>query len=179
MSNKMSQHEYEGFFIISPDRVSIASMRDTNIDTENIINQQRKPYLDRAFMGEKVFIPTISSDVPLKTNSGKLQNKQPTIFIASPIIDATGTIIAVLTLRLNPLLHFTRITELGRIGNSGETYAFDSEALLITKSRFTHHLKSTGVIKDGDMAMLSIRITDPGGNTLKVTGQLFQWIRDL
>lgn len=167
MKHKMSKHEDKGFFIISPARISIASMRDSNIGTENIIHKERKSYLDRVFLGEKVFIPTIHSDVPLETQTGTLRDREPTLFIAAPIMAENGQVLAVLTLRLNPLVHFTRITELGRLGKSGETYAFDNKGLLITRSRFTHHLKSTGEIGNDDIGMLSIRITDPGGNLLK------------
>lgn len=167
MANKMSKHEDKGFFIIAPDRTSIASMRDSNMGTENIINKERKSYLDRVFLGEKVFIPTIHSDVPLETQTGAFREREPTLFIAAPIMDKSGQVLAVLTLRLNPLVHFTRITELGRIGKTGETYAFDKKGLLITRSRFTHHLKSTGEIGNNDIGMLSIRIADPGGNLLE------------
>mgnify|MGYP000736397513 CR=1 FL=1 len=167
MANKMSQYEDKGFFIIAPDRISIASMRDSNIGTENIIHKERKNYLDRVFIGEKVFIPTIHSEVPLETQTGILREHEPTLFIAVPIMDENDQVLAVLTLRLNPLVHFTRIFELGRIGKSGETYAFDKKGVLITRSRFTHHLKSTGEIGNDDIGMLSILITDPGGNLLK------------
>jgi len=72
-----------------------------------------------------------------------------------------------LAIHLNPVVNFTRIMNLSRIGDSGETYAFDRQGLLITKSRFDDHLKLTGAISDNDISTLSIRITDPGGNTLE------------
>lgn len=179
MAEKTGHQLNSGFYIIAPDRINIASFHDTNLSAENIINQRRKPYLDRAFSGENIFIPTMNYGVPLialfglsydnpPTMSSVFRDKQqPTIFIASPILDNTRRVIAVLALHLNPTDDFTRIMELGRIGDTGETYAFDKKGLLITKSRFIHHLKSTGTIADNDTAMLSIRITDPGGDALK------------
>ncbi len=167
MAAKMQRYNDKGFFIINPDRVSIASMRDANISSENLINQQRKLYLDRAFMGDTLFIPSINSDVPLITQSGALRDKQPTIFIASPIIDHNAKVIAVLTLRLDPMTNFSRITQLGRIGNTGETYAFDESGQLLTKSRFTEDLRAIGVIRNDEIDMLSIRVIDPGGNLLE------------
>ncbi|MCJ8268683.1 MAG: hypothetical protein MJK04_04685, partial [Psychrosphaera sp.] len=47
MGNQLSKHDDQGFFVIAPNRVSVASMRNANIGTENLINQQRKAYLDR------------------------------------------------------------------------------------------------------------------------------------
>ncbi len=178
MAKKISQRNDKGFFVIAPDRVSIGSMRDSNIGKENLINQQRKPYLDRVFRGEKLFIPSISSDVPLVTKSGLLRDHQPTIFIASPVINADGNVIAVFTLRLDPTAHFTRITQLGSIGSSGETYAFDRKGVLVTESRFTEHLREIGAISADAQGMLSIRVANPGGDTLKgyvPTSSIDQW----
>jgi len=167
MANKLEKQAAVGFFIIAPDKISIASMRNENIGSTNIIYQHRKQHLQRAFSGETVFIPTIYSDIPLKSRTGELKKRQPTIFIASPINDDKGNVVAVLTLRLDPASDFTRITQIGRIGDTGETYAFDDKGTLITQSRFDQQLKRIGLIEAENEAMLAIRIADPGGNMLK------------
>ncbi len=167
MAKEMKKQAAMGFFVIAPDRTSVASMRDENVGSENIIHRHRKEYLERVFAGETLFIPTIYSDVPLKTSSGELRKHQPTIFVASPIRGDSGDIIAVLTFRLDPSSNFTRITQLGRIGDSGETYAFDYGGLLITKSRFDHQLRRVGLISYENEGILSIRVADPGGNMLE------------
>ena len=115
-----------GFFIIAPDGTSIASMRDANVGTVNLIHKQRRAILDKAFRGETVLVSPIVSDVPLKTQGGKVPAKAPTMFFAAPIRDTSGDkVVAVLTMRLDPSGDFTRIAQLGRIGQSGETYTFD------------------------------------------------------
>lgn len=167
MIKKLKKQGGIGFFVIALDRTNIASMRDANIGSESLIHRHRKEFLQRAFAGETLFIPTIYSDVPLKTHSGELREHQPTIFVASPIRDDAGDVIAVLTFRLDPSSDFTRITQLGHIGDSGETYAFDSEGILITKSRFAHQLRRIGLIDSENEGMLSIRIANPGGNILE------------
>lgn len=167
MAEKTSHRDDLGFFIIAPDRISIASKRDANIGSENIINRQRKDYLDRVFWGETLFIPSIVAGIQLKTISGALENKQPTIFVAAPILDETKKVLAVLTLRLNPMANFTRITQLGRIGESGETYAFNKKGMLITQSRFNYQLHAIGAIGNNESGIFSIRVSDPGGNLLE------------
>ena len=167
MSKKIKKNTDKGFFIIAKDRTSIASMRDVNIGSKNIIQKKRKKYLDRVFKGETLFIPTIASDIPLKTDSGKLIKQLPTIFIATPIKNSLGEIIAVLAFRLDPSSDFTRIAQLGQIGKNGETYAFDNKGILITESRFDNQLKRIGLIKSGKKGILSIKIADPGGNMLE------------
>ncbi len=141
-------------------------MRDKNIGTENLINKQRKIFLDRVFAGQSLFIPTIYSDVPLYGKSGKLEYNLPTIFIATPLRNEFGEVMAVLTIRLDPFKDFNRITRLGRIGSTGETYAFDEMARLITESRFQEDLRQIGLIDDDDDEILRVRVTGPGGNLL-------------
>ncbi|MEH6576749.1 MAG: diguanylate cyclase [Amphritea sp.] len=159
MSTKLAQEQDQGFFIISPQRLSIASMRDANLYSINLIHSQRPDYLNRAFNGETLFVPTLLSDVPLEGSSHS-------IFIVSPIRQE-GRIIAVLALRISPNDFFTRVIELARLGRTGETYAFDKYGMLITKSRFDHQLHDTGLIDPAESDILNIRITDPGGNLLE------------
>ena len=74
-----------------------------------------------------------------------------------------------LTLRFDPAHELTRITEAGRPGNSGETYAVDENGRLLTKSRFEESLISAGIateIGTGDSGVQGFRVADPGGNLL-------------
>lgn len=166
MKKKMATHQDIGFSIISPDKKNIASMRDNNLYGINVIFQKRPRFLKRMFEGETLFIPPINSEVPIKFKNGNLVDNLPTIFIGTPVYDDKQRIIALLTLRIDPSLDFTRVTQLGRIGLSGETYAFDSEGVLITNSRFEQQLQHIGLVASQDSSMLSIRISDPGGNML-------------
>ena len=157
-----------GFFIIAPDGTSIASMRDENVGTANLIYNIRRALLDKVFEGETVLVPPIVSDVPLKTPDGKVIARSPTMFFAAPIREMAGDkVVAALTMRLDPAKDFTRITQLGRIGHSGETYAFDEEGRLLTDSRFDYQLRQAGLIGKEENAILNILIRDPGGNLLK------------
>ncbi len=156
-----------GFFVIAPDFINIASMRDSNIGVKNLIAGQALDLLNRAFRGETVMIPPIWSDVILNSSSNLKNKAQPTMFFAAPIIDPGGQIIAVLTQRVDPSNDFTRMIQLGRIGKSGETYAFERYGKLLSESRFDEDLRKIGLIETGQKAILSISIRDPGGNMLK------------
>jgi len=167
MSKKMGRRDDLAFFIIAPNRVNIASEQDANIGRENILNQQLKNQLDRVFLGETLFITSTVSPTRLTLISNTLENKQHGIFIATPILDEMKNVLAVLIMRLNPMAAFTDITQLGRIGETGETYAFDKNGRLLTESRFNDQLKGLGVMADDGADILSIWVTDPGGNLLK------------
>ncbi len=156
-----------GFFVIAPDRIIIASRRDANVGSRNLIDEQRPAELQKAFSGKIVFIPSIYSDVPLPDASGRMQTVAPTMFIAVPIRDSGGAVIAVLTLRLDPGHDFTRLCLVARMGQTGETYAFDGTARLLSETRFAEDLVRTGLVEEGQQAGFQIRISDPGGNLLE------------
>ena len=113
-----------GFFIIAPDFTNIASMRDGNIGTKNLIAGQALDLLNSAFQGEAVMVPPIWSEIPLITSLEGKNKESASMFFAAPIKNKQGNIIAVVTRRVDPSRDFTRLIQLGRIGKSGETYAF-------------------------------------------------------
>ncbi len=155
-----------GIFIIAPDRISIASMRDENLGTRNFIADVNGAMLDRAFSGETVLIPPIRSDVPLKTPAGELRAGHPTMFIATPVREDDGSVLAVLTIRIPPI-EMSSITSFGRLLESGETYAFDRDGRLVTQSRFEDQLVRIGLLEPGQESVTAIQIRDPGGNLLE------------
>ncbi|WP_126465131.1 transporter substrate-binding domain-containing protein, partial [Candidatus Terasakiella magnetica] len=160
-SNK--QFGSAGFFIISPDRMSIGSRRDTNIGTKNFIADIRPELIDKAFRGSPVFIPPIRSDV--KIGTGGEDNKKPlTMFFAAPIIDREGNVLAVMTERILPSGPLSEILHHGRMGNSGETYAFNAEGKMVSQSRFDDQLKEIGLLGNGSE---EIDLRDPGQDLTK------------
>jgi diguanylate cyclase (GGDEF)-like protein len=167
MRPRLNLYSDKGFFVIAPDMISVASMRDENLGKRNLIHQQRPEYLQRLFQGEVIFIPTIKSDVALRNSGGQPVEQMPTIFVGSPIHNDKGEVIAVIVVRIDAYIQFIRITQLGRIGQSGETYAFDQQGRLITESRFDQQLRRTGLVEPDGRGILQIRITDPGGNLLE------------
>jgi polar amino acid transport system substrate-binding protein len=156
-----------GFFVIAPDFINLASMRDSNIGAKNLIANQALDLLNRAFQGETVMISPIWSDVVLNESSELTAGVPPTMFFAAPIKNDRGEIIAVVSQRIDPSQDFTRLIQLGRIGKSGETYAFGKYGKLLSESRFDSDLRQIGLVKAGQKAILNISIRDPGGNMLK------------
>ncbi|MBI9034357.1 MAG: GHKL domain-containing protein [Bacteroidales bacterium] len=152
--------KYEGIFIISKNNINLSSMRNENIGDINLITIEYPELLAKAFAGEFIFIP------PLSTDLNKDQNKhKTTMFIAAPIMDTNNDILAVLTFRLDPHDDFTRITQLGRIGNSGETYALDKLGYMISDSRFNDQLLNINLIEKINFDY-HIKVSDPGGNMI-------------
>jgi serine/threonine protein kinase len=83
--------------------------------------------------------------------------------------DLTGDVIGALGLRIRPEEDFVRILQIARPGKSGETYAFDSQGLLLSESRFTKDLIHLGLVPDQPTArsQLTLSIRDPGVDLTK------------
>ena len=162
----LERHGDLGFFVVAPDRVNVGSLRDVNLGKTNLIAEQRPLVLDSAFGGMTVLIPPVASDVPLQTARGAVPREWPTMFVASPVRDSQGDVMAVFCLRIDPLLDFSEIASMGRLGETGESYAFDEAGRLLTESRFEAELQSAGSLAPGQTSVLAVRVADPGGNLL-------------
>jgi PAS domain S-box-containing protein len=161
---RKNQFGQAGFFIISPDFVNIASMRDGNLGAKNLIANQALDLLNRAFQGQTVMVPPIWSDVSLGSSSDDKPKITPTMFFAAPVKNIQDEIIAVVTQRVDPSMDFTRLIQLGRIGKSGETYAFGRYGKLLSESRFEDDLRKAGLIGKGQQSILLVTLRDPGGD---------------
>lgn len=163
----LSEEHYQGMFVIAPDYISIASMRDSNTGTANLLSGQ-KGFLRSVFAGEsRISLPQLS-DVPLNNHRADgFEGNAPTMFICSPVYNKAEEVIAVLAFRIDPERNFSRIVQTGRIGKSGDTYFLNRDGLLVTDSRFDDQLRRFGLIKPGERGMFSIQVRDPGGDMVK------------
>ena len=123
-------------------------------------------FVNRALEGQVAVSPPFASFLLMKDEKGRLRTGVPTMFVAAPVRDANFQVVAVLGLRIRPEREFTRILQLGRIGESGETYAIDKSGLMVSSSRFDEDLIMLGLLPDVEDAhsILTISVRDPGGN---------------
>ena len=86
------------------------------------------------------------------------------MFVAAPVKSTNGAVIAVLSLRMRPEKEFSSIFSVARSGETGESYAFDRNALMLTATRFDPELKTLGLIPPGhgNTAILNLKLLDPG-----------------
>jgi polar amino acid transport system substrate-binding protein len=54
--------------------------------------------------------------------------------------------------------------QLSRVGESGESYAFDNAGALLSASRFGDELREIGMLGAGQSSIMNIQIRDPGGD---------------
>jgi eukaryotic-like serine/threonine-protein kinase len=155
---------YAGYFVVSPNGVVLAADQDSPIGKK--LTGYRKEVFDQAIAGQTLVSKPYRSSLLLADEKGELRANLPTMFAAGPLCDESGKPIAALGLRIRPEDHFTRILQVVRFGQSGETYAFDRDGLLLSQSRFDDDLKQLGLLVDQPDAhsILTVEIRDPQVN---------------
>ncbi|ABV37472.1 Signal transduction histidine kinase-like protein [Shewanella sediminis HAW-EB3] len=154
-----------GFFLINKDRISIASRRNINLGSKNLIAIHAPELLDRAFSGETVFVPPIPSDVKVGEYSSGFSNLNAlSMFFITPVKDHTGKVFAVLTQRLLPSGRLSQILQQGSIGRSGESYLINRDGGMVTESRFKDSLVEIGLQSIDSEGESFLMLKDPGGN---------------
>ena len=161
----LDNHTDLGFFVISPERINIASSRDENLGATNLL-QGHGGYLDEIFDGESKLVLPLRSDVLLPGIDGVFRENEPTMFIGVPIRD-DSKVIAAFTIRIDPSKDFTRIVQIARKGETGESYTFNKEGILLSESRFNDYLRKIDLLDPDAHSILSVRIADPGGSVLE------------
>jgi sigma-B regulation protein RsbU (phosphoserine phosphatase) len=90
-----------------------------------------------------------------------------TMLVGAAVREDDGTVPCVLAFLIDPERDFTQILQRGRMGESGESYAFDRDGRLISRSRFEEDLQRIGLIASGEHGILNVEIRDPGGNLVQ------------
>ena len=100
------------------------------------------------------------------TNAPAASRSLTVMQVAAPLKDDNGVTRGALALIINPDTEFTRILSVARSGQTGETFAFDPDGVMISKSRFEAQLKELGLleVRPGSSSTLTLRLTDPGGD---------------
>ena len=157
---------YQGYFIIGPGNYNLASSRDSNVGVVNLLVKQEK-FLQKVWSGETAISFPEKSDVPLPDKNMQMHEELPTMFVGAPIFNELGQVLAIFTFRLDPAEDFTDILQQGRVGQTGETYAFDDSGRLISNSRFDKQLRDIGLIESHEQAILNVELRDPIVNLVK------------
>jgi hypothetical protein len=76
--------------------------------------------------------------------------------VAAPLKDDSGVVRGALVLVINPNAEFTRILSVARSGESGETFAFDAEGVMLSESRFDEELRAHKLLGGGTNLSLNL-----------------------
>src|SRR5436190_9455731 len=130
----LTAHHYEGFAILDRNRTVLASDQAALVG-EVYGAAQLDRIMERLLSGESLVTTPFPSQSVLRDERGVMRAGVPTMWALSPIRDPSFQPVAILGLRIRPDREFTRILQLGQIGATGETYAFDHNGRLVSNSR--------------------------------------------
>lgn len=160
----MTSHDYVGYFVADKSRRILASSADELVGRSDI--PEYEAIITRALEGKASVAPPFPSVIMLKDESGQLRTGVPSMFVCAPVRDAGFQIVGVLAFRIRPEREFTRLLQLGRTGQTGETYALDKTGRMISNSRFDETLILLGLLPDQPniKSILNLSLRDPQGD---------------
>ena len=153
---------YVGWGLTDRTGLLVATPNDDTIGQR--LEPQHIPLVTRAYEGETVFSHPFLSTFAASADD-PIQPGEPTMFVLAPVRGADGVPFGVLGYAIN-VGDFTSILQIARAGDSGETYAFNADGVLISDSRFEDDLRRIGLLPDDETvgSALNIEIRDPGAN---------------
>ncbi len=134
-----------------------------NTDQGRTTAAAMKRYHAKVMQGQSVFVPPVRLS---KLVEGYDDAEEMFIVMAAPVRDREGAVIAALLFGEHPDGNFSRILQASRMGESGDTFAFDRDGLLISRSRFEKELLALGLAQGsaGPRSISQALIRDPGGD---------------
>jgi tRNA A-37 threonylcarbamoyl transferase component Bud32 len=161
----MTSHGYIGYTLIDRNQIIVAASE------ADILGRATNNHVGvaKALDGATGVSAPFKSVAALKLADGTTQTGVPTMYATAPVRDDNLQVVAVLGMRIQPQRDFTKILQLGRTGDSGETYAFNKDGLMLSNSRFDDELIRIGILADleGSESILQVLVRDPGGDMTK------------
>ena len=91
------------------------------------------------------------------------------VWVAAPMRDAKGKVLAVLALGSPAEAGFADLFKVARPGSSGESFAFDAEGWLVSESRHIEELRSRGLVAGSGKGVAPLRLLVAQDDTAPLT----------
>ncbi|MCA9096435.1 MAG: cache domain-containing protein, partial [Planctomycetaceae bacterium] len=162
LSPAMTAYDYTDFFLTNRSHKILASSNSELIGKQGI--RVFDEFLQPVMEGGTTISPPFSSMTSAVDEFGETRTGLPTMFVCAPVRDDSFQVVGALAFRMRPEQEFTRILQLGRLGESGETYAFNKAGVMVSNSRFDESLILMGIIPDTERSksILNVHLRDPG-----------------
>ena len=156
------RRDYAGWGLTDRSGLFVATAREASVGQR--LEPEHIPLVTRAYAGETVFSHPFLSTFETGAES-RIRRGQPTMFVLAPVRGTDGEVFGVLGYAID-VDEFTNILGIAQPGESGETYAFDGNGVLLSNSRFENDLRRIGLLPDDENvgSALNIEIRNPGAN---------------
>jgi hypothetical protein len=149
-----------GFVVFDTSALEVGALLEKPIGTREL--GRHFDFFYRSLQGDTVVSQPFPGEIDLPDEEGSFLSNRPTMFVSTPIHNDSGDVVGVLAFRLRPEKDLTHILSVSRFGDTGETYAFNDEGVLVSNSRFDPQLVSMGLLQPEDNSIFNIQIRDPG-----------------
>ncbi|MCZ6916159.1 MAG: serine/threonine protein kinase [Gemmatimonadetes bacterium] len=157
-------HGYVGYYVVDATSRPLAAQFDEGVGAPASVELQG--YVQQVFAGDTVVTRPVRTPQPA-VSSEQINRSRPTMFVGAPVFDPDEEVIAILAFGLPPEEDFSDILSVAQFGETGETYVFDENGVLLSQSRFEDDLREIGLLEEGEGSVLNVDIRDPGGNMLE------------
>ncbi|WP_406610271.1 diguanylate cyclase [Agarivorans sp. JK6] len=147
----METYQDKAYWLSDLNGQVLYSNRSRDIHQTHPLFEFKTDKMEQVLTGETLFITGLPQQTKHSNN----------MYFSAPVFNADKQLQAVLIVSVNQSDHFSRITQLGRIWDSGETYAFDRNGLMLSASRFNEQLHRLGLLEPGQDAINNLHISDP------------------
>ncbi len=156
----------EDFMVLTTEQYNLASFDSAVLGRVYSEGEDWGRSMAKVMDGKPAFLASVDLHVEPQNSTDARVLPQSTMMLA-PVLGQQGKARAILALKLSPRAHINRSSKQGWLGDSGETYVFSRQGVMISESRFHQQLYRMGLIKHGEYEQFELRITDPGKNLLQ------------
>ncbi len=156
------EHNYQESYLINRQGVNIGSDDSSAVGNLNSIAKTKPKLIKQVFKGEVVFVPPLLNEEDNDQIISK--NYNSLMYFLVPIEDIERNVIAAIIQRIDPTHGFSEVLQLSHVGDTGESYIFNRDGRMLSKSRFENDLKILGVFQLNNAGEPYIEIRNPGGN---------------
>ncbi len=160
LSRPMQQYGFEGFGIVDRSGMLLATANDPTVGMR--LDNEQLPIVEAAFRGE----PGVSRPFRASFEVDETANTPPALMLViAPVYNEAGEVFTTLGFAID-VDEFSSILRIARAGDSGETYAFDDDGVMLSNSRFEDELREIGLLPEDEAvdSVLNVDIRNPGGN---------------
>ena len=158
LSDLMEAYGYDGFGVIDPSGLVLAGAGNVAVGSRPRLVTSILPDV---LEGRAVLTRPLRAEGPGEDAAADAV----VMLAAAPVRDAEGEVVAAFGFDLSAD-DFSETLAVARTGSSGETYAFDANGVLVSRSRFEDQLRQLSLLPPSPRAssLLAIEVRDPGGD---------------
>ena len=163
MTPVLERYGYYGASVVRPDGFALSLSTERQMIAR--VNLSEMPSVQRSLQGASAMSrPLLPRDFVIGLEE-VTTDLPPRMYSSAPVYDRRGNVAAALVFTSLPEADFSRILQIARVGESGETYAFDDAGRMLSNSRFDAELQAIGLMPEGldATSVFTVEIRAPGG----------------